>query len=95
MSERIYANLPTGNTYYAKPAPLVAAPWADDVVSVPETSVAGWYASAAIADPADQYVLFLQAGGSPADTDTVVAGVEMGLPVQQDIDVQITNTWSG
>jgi len=79
MSEYIRAALPTGNTYYAKPLPVDADPtWTDDVVALTESgTVAALYESASIADPADEYAIFLQAGGSPADTDTLKAVVEM------------------
>lgn len=78
MAERIYAALTTGNTYYAKPAPIVDDPWGTDVETMSEDgTVSGWFYTAEIADPDDVYVIFEQAGGSPADTDTLVGPVEM------------------
>ena len=80
MAETIYASLTTGNTYYAKPAPIVAAPWATDVETMTENAtVNGWYASSSIAAPADVYSIFEQAGGSPADSDTLIGGIQMNL----------------
>jgi hypothetical protein len=75
VAETIYAKLPAG-TYYAKPLPLVQAPWGDDVVAL--NVVAGnVFASASIGSPAKYYAIYEQAGGSPADTDNAVSGVEM------------------
>jgi len=87
MSEYIRATLPTGNTYYAKPLPIDTDPtWADDVVALTESgTVTSLYESASIADPADVYAIFLQAGGSPADSDTVKALVEMSSHVRNAI----------
>jgi hypothetical protein len=80
MAERIYAALTSGNTYYAKPAPIVDSPWGDDVETMSEDgTVSGWFYSGEIASPDDVYVIFQQAGGSPADTDTLIGPVEMGL----------------
>lgn len=82
MAETIYASLTTGNTYYAKPAPIVAAPWATDVETMTENgTVNGWYASSSIAAPSDVYAIFEQAGGSAADTDTMLGAVQMTAAV--------------
>lgn len=80
MAETIYATLTTGNTYYAKPAPLVLSPWGDDAVTLTENgTVNGWFASSSIASPANVYAIFEQAGGSPANTDSVIGPVQMNI----------------
>lgn len=64
-----------GLTLYAKPSPIVESPWATDAVSLTESgTVAGLYI-ASIGSPNDEYVLFEQAGGSPAVSDTAIASV--------------------
>ena len=57
-----------GLTIYAKPLPLVAAPWADDAVSLTDPDGIGYY-SADVAAPAESYAVYEQAGASPASTD--------------------------
>lgn len=75
MAEYLIVTLPTGGTYYAKPWPIDSDPsWGDDVQSLTESgTVSTLYESAEIASPADEYAIFEQAGGSPADTDSLVA----------------------
>jgi hypothetical protein len=64
----------TGSVYYAKPTPITANPtWADDVETLSETVAGYFYAD--IASPADNYVIFEQAGGSPNQNDSAVATV--------------------
>ena len=64
----------TGLTIYAKPVPLQTGTWGSDDISLPEDTVDGYY-HADVATPADSYIIFQQAGGSPANTDTPVASV--------------------
>ncbi len=91
MAETIYASLTTGNTYYAKPAPIVASPWADDVETMTEDgTVSGLFASSSIASPVDVYVIFEQAGGSPADTDTMIGPVQMNIIGSPNITTETT-----
>lgn len=91
VAEIIYAKLTAGNTYYAKPVPIVAAPWADDVQTMTENAtVAGWFASSSVAIPANLYCLFLQAGASPADTDSLVGSVPMNLVTTVSAGANIT-----
>ena len=95
MAERIYASLTTGNTYYAKPAPISSDPtWAEDVETLSEDdTVSGWFYSDSISNPEDVYVIFKQAGGSPADTDTLIGPVEMQAAVNTEVlDVIATDT---
>lgn len=69
----------TGLTLYAKPVPIQTGTWAADAVTVAEdVGVAGYY-YADIVTPAAEYTLFLQAGGSPADTDTPIARVVISV----------------
>jgi len=58
-----------GLTLYAKPAPLNVASWATGVVALAESGTRAGYYSADIAEPANAYFVFLQAGASPASDD--------------------------
>ena len=59
-----------GLTIYAKPSPLTESPWATGVVALTESGTVAGYYSADVATPADQYVIFRQAGGSPPPVRT-------------------------
>lgn len=64
-----YFNGTTGLTYYAKPIPVVESPWATDVVASGAEGFSGEYPFSGLADGVD-YAIFIQAGGSPASSDT-------------------------
>ena len=67
----------TGSTYYAKERPLDTGTWGNGVVSYSENGSTGEFS--ATLDGAKKYVVFLQAGGSPASSDTKFANVSFDL----------------
>lgn len=70
-----YYNGESGKTYYVKPNPLSATPsWATDVVSG-TAGVANQIAFTLDDTIEDGYVVFEQAGGSPAATDEKLATI--------------------
>lgn len=74
MSRTVYFRGTSGSTYYVKPLPL-ATPWGDDDVAGVENGSTGSFAFASL-DEGTEYEVFLQAGGSPADSDEAVAGID-------------------
>lgn len=63
-----YADDTTGNTLYAKPEPLSSSPsWGADKVTGTENGSTGSYAFTL--DSTLSYVVYRQAGGSPASSD--------------------------
>ena len=82
MSKEIEHFDSTGLTLYAKPSPIQTGTWGSDDVSLTEDTVNGYY-HADIVSPADEYVIFQQAGGSPASTDTPIAKVTIGVNLTQ------------
>ena len=96
MTHSDYFRRPSGQTLYAKPLPLVVAPWAADTIVATENASTGSYAFAGLADDRD-YEIFRQLGVTPASSDTAVgafskpcdtSGIDIlldrvtGLPVQ-------------
>ena len=71
-----------GLTLYAKPHPIQTATWGSDDIAMPEDAVSGYY-HADVGSPADEYTVFEQAGGSPANTDTPIAVIRYGYNVTQ------------
>lgn len=59
----------TGETYYAKPEPLVESPWADDAVAGVENGTTGSFSFGIVGG---NYAVYQQAGVSPASTDQIV-----------------------
>jgi hypothetical protein len=70
MSRISYIRTTSGATVYGKPSPVQVTPWADDVVVFSEIGTTGLYAGT-ISDA--HHEIYLQAGGSPAATDTPFA----------------------
>lgn len=68
MAEPGYFPGETGETYYAKPLPVVASPWDGDDIAGTETGTTGWFTFAGL-DEETSYAVYKQAGGSPADSD--------------------------
>lgn len=68
-----------GATIYAKPLPLNTASWAGDVVALTEDATRDGYftGDVTLATAADGYAIFLQAGGSPANTDLERGDVDL------------------
>lgn len=62
----------TGKTLYAKPRPLVVAPWATDAVTGVENGTTGDYSFAV---SAVEHAVFEQAGGTPASTDLKIGTI--------------------
>lgn len=69
-----YHNGTTGETYYAKPLPIVASPWDGDDVALTETGTTGWFSFTN--DATKAYAVYQQAGESPDATDEAVAQVD-------------------
>ena len=65
-----YADDTTGGTLYVKPEPLDTSPWSDGVITGTENGTTGSYAFVLDSDFA--YVVYRQAGGSPASSDTKI-----------------------
>lgn len=59
----------SGETYYAKPQPLVASPWADDIVTGVDNGSTG---SFSFTMGGSQWVVYQQMGASPDATDPIV-----------------------
>lgn len=74
MSYTAYHQDTTGQTIYAKALPLDTGTWATGVVSGTENGTTGSYAFTLVDNTS--YVIFIQAGGSPASTDTPVADID-------------------
>lgn len=74
MSESGYFYGDTGETYYVKPLPITT-PWGDDDIAGVETGTTGWFVFAAL-DEETPYAVYLQAGGSPADSDEFQVALE-------------------
>ena len=62
----IFFDWTTGQTIYAKLSPLDDVTWTNGIVLFGEIGTTGQYAADV---PLGHHVIFLQAGGSPADTD--------------------------
>ena len=79
----------TGLTIYVKPAPVTVGVWAADAVAMVEEGASGYY-YADVAVPADQYVVFRQAGGAPNIAVDVpgVAVIDTRLP---NLDVPVSS----
>lgn len=75
MARTDYFDWPTsGATIYGKPRPLVdGGAWDGDDVAYSENGTLGEYSASL--DESTEYVLFLQDGGSPANTDLVIGKV--------------------
>ena len=72
--------------YYAKPTqPLVYASWGDDAEALTEVETNTGYYYADVVSPAAGYLIYLRAGGSPANSDTVVG--QVSTVAQQTNDV--------
>lgn len=63
-----YYNGVSGLTYYAKPIPVVEAPWVSDIITAGAEGFNGEFPFSGLADGID-YAIFLQSGGSPASSD--------------------------
>jgi len=61
----------TGQTYYAKLVGSSVSPWSTGIVAFVESSQLGVFAAAT--DDTLSYVVYLQAGGSPASSDEIDA----------------------
>jgi hypothetical protein len=75
MADEIQHFDDTGLALYAKPLPLDTISWTGDVEALTEIAGCDGYYAADIGSPADAYAVFLQAGGSPAATDTAIATI--------------------
>jgi hypothetical protein len=69
-----YVRHTSGSTLYAKPLPLVASPWASDIVSLTETGSTGSYSIDLDSDTPHE--VFVRAGASPAATDEAIALID-------------------
>ena len=88
MSYTDYADDTTGNTLYAKPEPLTSSPsWGADKVSGTENGSTGSYAFTL--DSTLAYVVYRQAGGSPASTDVKLGrfGKNLELDIKAKTDL--------
>lgn len=82
MAYTAYFQYTTGSTIYAKARPLNAT-WATGIVSLSENSSTGDYSGTLDADT--DYVVYSQAGGSPASSDVAIG--EIGrLPAAGSVD---------
>ena len=68
----------TGQTYYAKLVGSSVSPWSTGIVVFVESSQLGVFAAAT--DDTLSYVVYLQAGGSPASSDSIDALVPGASP---------------
>lgn len=66
-----YFRRPSGQTLYAKPLPLVLAPWAADALAGSENGATGSYAFTELAD-GRSYEVFCQLGATPEPSDVAV-----------------------
>jgi len=64
----------TGLTLYGKAKPLDTSPWSDGVIALTENGTTGEYSASTFLDGI-AYSVYIQAGGSPASTDTRVGTI--------------------
>ena len=83
MSKELEHFAATGLTLYAKPNPIDTATWDGDDVAMAEDGTVNGYYHADVGSPSDSYVIFEQAGGSPANTDQAVGTIQWGNNVTQ------------
>ncbi len=76
MTHSDYFRRPSGQTLYAKPLPLVVAPWADDALAAVENASTGSYEFSELADDCD-HEIFRQLGVAPASSDSAVGVFSM------------------
>jgi len=70
----------SGLTVYAKPTPIVDTPWGGDDVALSEVATATGYYTANVGTPGLGYIVYSQAGGAPASSDTKL-GVISVIPL--------------
>jgi len=95
MAYTEYFQFTSGLTLYGKARPYNAT-WATGVVSMSENGSTGEYSSASFVD-GTQYGVFIQAGGSPASSDTPIgsispAAVGTGLTTEQAAKIALIGT---
>lgn len=69
MTVTKYFAATSGKTYYAKPTPIVASPWAGDVVTSTESGTTGIFSLSV--NPGTSYFIYERLGGAPASTDDI------------------------
>ena len=72
MSRTAYIRWTSGANLYAKPLPLATGTWEADAIAFVENGVTGSYS---VVLPDEPHEIFVQAGGTPADTDQSIAPV--------------------